>query len=195
VRTPGGGGGNHILADSAGGKTYLFWIRPTADSPGGIPRAWWLPGALGPLATLQASAGGLRIVRRSPSGTALQLGVGLAVGIGLIFGLWLPIAFVVPTRLGVTVASALLGEAVAFLVYVGVMLFLSPHIRRLAAWRPLGPFVSIRVLSVSLGSFHQELKIEGEGQDAWVRTNARRSTMTAALRLAHQMPPVAQAIP
>ena len=173
---------------SAKGKTYLFVVQSTEDDPDGLPKSWWVPGSLGPVATLLADHNGVRVIRRSAYGAVLSVGVGLAVAVGLMFVVWLPIAFYIPADLGFTYASDLLGLVLAFPAYFAVIVVLYPEIRKLGAWRPRGPIVPITVLEVSLRAFRQELRIEGDGQDAWVRTNARRATMVAALRLAHQIP-------
>jgi len=137
----------------------------------------------------------MRIIRRSPGGTALQVGVGSALGIGLMIGVWFPTAFVIIHAFGISLGSVLFGFAVAGLLVIGILLPLGPRIRKLAGWHPQGPFVQIQVLSASLGRFHQELRIRGEGHEVRVRTNARRATITTALRLAHQMPPESETIP
>lgn len=183
-----------IASTSFPGKRYLFWIRPVDGSRDGLPKDWWLPWALGPLATLEASKDGLRIIRRSWRGGLLQFVVGLAVAFALMVGLWPLTVILISRGLGVSYESAILGFVLAGLLVTGIALLLSPYIRKLAAWRPKGPFVKVEVISASLGSFHQELHIEGDGQGAWVRTNARYSTITAALRLAHQMPRESDAI-
>lgn len=170
-------------------ETYVFPIRPVADSPDGLPKAWWLPGALGPLAILEASKDGLRIIRPSVRGRALQGLVVSAIGIAMMIGVWAPTAFLITRGLGVGIGSALLGFFLAGLLVIGIAILLSPHIRALVAWRPQSRFVRVNVVTVSLGRFRQELQIEGEGHEVRVRTSARLATITAALRLAHQMPP------
>ncbi len=176
-----------IGLDPTRGKTYVFWIRPAGSNV--LPREWWLPGALGPLATIEASRDGLRIFRRSPAGTALQIGMGIAVGAVLLWGVWFWTVVFVARGLGVSVESAELGLAVATLLVFGILMATGPYVRKLSAWRPLGPFVPIHVQSVALRTFHQELRILGGPYDVAVYTRARRATITAALRLAHQMPP------
>lgn len=180
-------------SDSNRGKTYVFAIRPTPDSPAELPNAWWLPGALGPLATLEASKNGLRIVRRSPAGTALQIGAGLGLGLVLMVGVWPSIILFFAGELGVDIGS-LLGLGVASALVMAIVWVLAPRIRKLGAWHPQGPFVPIQVLSASLGSFHQELLILGDGHRVRVQTNAPRTTITQALRLARQIPPDAGAL-
>jgi hypothetical protein len=103
-------------------------------------------------------------------------------------GVWFPTAFLIIHALGISAGSALFGFAVAGLLVMGILLPLSPRIRKLAGWHPQGPFVQIQVLSASLGRLHQELLILGDGHEVRVRTNARLPTITAALRLARQMP-------
>lgn len=169
-------------------RVWVFPIRPARDSPDTLPKEWWLPGALGPLAILEASKTGLRIIRPSLGGRVLQVLVGSAIGIALMVGLWAPVAFFIIRGIGLTPGSALFGFLAAGLVVLGVMLLVSPRIRRLAVWRPQDYSVPILVLSASLGPFRQELQVLGEGREVRVRTNARLATITAALRLARQMP-------
>jgi len=164
-------------------------IRPTPYSPGGLPKAWWLPGALGPLAVLQASKDGLRIIRPSMRARALQGLVVVAVGGTILFGVFVPAAFLIIRGLGLSLGSAILGYLVAGLLSITAALVLSPHTRKFFASDPHAPFLAIRVLSVNLGRFRQELEIEGQGYVVSVWTHARPATITAALRLAHQMLP------
>lgn len=169
-------------------RSYVFAIRPPVDSPSEIPKVWWFPRALGPVAVLEATKDGLRIIRPSRRGIAANLLGGLAVGLGLLFGVYVPTAFLIIVRLGVTTTSAVIGYSVAALLCGAILLPLYPQVRKLFAWHPEGYSVPIQVIETELGTFHHELKIVGEGQEARVRTTARRATITAALRLAHQMP-------
>lgn len=169
-------------------RSYLFAIRPPLDSPGEIPRAWWFPRALGPLAVLEVSKDGLRIIRPSRQGIAANFLAGLAVGLALLFGVYVPTAFIIITRLGVTTTSALVGYSVAAMLCGVILIPVYPQVRKLFAWHPQSHSVPVQVMQATLGTFHHELKIVGEGQEVRVRTNARRATITAALLLTHQMP-------
>lgn len=169
-------------------KKYVFPIRPTADSPGTLPREWWLKGAIAPLAVLEASKDGLWIIQRSPQGLAAQILAGIALGVAVMLGLFVPVAFFIITGIGLTVGSAVLGYTIAGLLAVAVVAVLSPWVRTLAAWRPLDRGVAIVVLSASLGRVHHELEICGGGYTVRVRTTAGVARISEALRLAHQLP-------
>jgi len=172
-------------------EKYVFGIRQAATSDKGsniLPKDWWLRGARGPLAILEASKDGLRIIQRSRRGAIAQVVVGVGVGLTVILGVFIPTAFLIVGGLGESATSVLLWTVVAPILAMGIALWLSPHVRKLAAWNPEGPFTRIHVRSVAIGVFHHELTIQGEGHEVRVQANARLSTITAALRLANEMP-------
>ncbi|HYM39284.1 MAG TPA: hypothetical protein VEY12_03940 [Thermoplasmata archaeon] len=117
---------------------------------------------------------------------------GIAVGLALV-GVYASTAFLIITALGVTLTSAVAGYSVAGVLAILILLPVYPHVRNLAAWHPLDYSVPIQVLEATLGMFHQELKLLGEGHEMRERTNARRGTITAALRLAHPRLPESEA--
>lgn len=173
-------------------KRYVFAIRPSADSSGSLPESWRLHGALGPVAILEASSHGLRIVQRSPQALVAQIVVGSAVGIAIMLGVFVPVAFVIINMLGLTVSSAILGYTTAGATAIGVAALLGPYVRNLVAWRPRGRPIQVQVLSASFGSIHHELHIYGGGQEALVRMSASFGRLTHALRLAREMPSEAE---
>lgn len=168
--------------------SYLFAIRPTRDSAEDFPRAWWIPGAIGPLGVVQASGEGLKLIRPSLRGRALEVVLGSALGIAIIYGTFVPTAVLIIGALGSTPEAVVLWAVVAGTLAFGIMMPIYPHVRGLAAWRPIGPSARVQVLSAAFGMFRQELRISCNGQEAWVRTNARLASITRALRLANQMP-------
>ncbi len=170
-------------------KHYVFWIRPAASRGGGdIPREWALRGTSGRIAALEASSDGWRIFQRSWQGFIALVVVGIGVGLVVLVGVFVPTAYLIVGGMGPSLGSGILWAVVAYSISVAILIPIVPYIWKFAAWRPHGPFVDIRVMSLDVGLFRHELRIWGDGRQVLVRMNGPRWAVKAAIHLAQQKP-------
>ncbi len=167
-------------------------MRPWDGSREGLPRSWWLPGAFGSIATIEASGEGLRVFQGSRFGMLLFYVACVAYAVVVPLLVYTVILLVVG-GLGMSSGSLALGFLLGALLVLGITALITPYVRGLVACRLQGPFVPLEVVSAAFGRIHHELHMEGDGEDVWVRITARPGTLAAALRLAHQLPLDAQA--
>lgn len=164
-------------------ETYIIWVRPSPPFRT-FPDGWRLRWTFGPLAVLEASSRGWRIIQRSAIGAIAQVLAGVAVGLPILVGVFWYTALAIFSVFGLTLGAELLWFIVVLPLSIGPVFLLAPHIWKCAGWHAHGPFIAVNISSAEIGLFRHHLWVESGGYYVHTQTVAPAWAIRAALRLA-----------